>query len=648
MTQPVNTTLQTEIKQLLKNYPMDAVFHSLNNNPLAHINKQVKQRLGKKFSAHPQLVELTHTLSVFNQRFVQMNDGKLHSVNYHFSLAKQPLYFSYQLLYSTDALFEYVYLSLKFNDHNLLYLQLPLNDFIEEDELFINWQILLQQLNITKLSLSLILDFFAEILTPPEYQQHFANDGDTFLAAYTDIVKLAGLSTLEDKYQLTDFIAKDIKAESGRKSSAREREITIANETLACFHKYLQLATLAEQLARQHHGLTNELTFVIKQTIENSLKAKLIDKLEPTKEYKLIAFIKGLSIIKLVVHSTLDDDIAAFKALSKDLVVGETFERKISFTTASGQLFYCEYIYDREEVIECLISVEGANLDLVSPNPVDVKQCLSALRLTAIDTDLLAECLAILFAPVSTYADVEDTLKEQLLNALNCTSQFNENDSESELLTKLANNSIDFADLPSSLRNTQDFVIAAIQCMDKKNYFANPILECANNKMRDSKSVVLASIQAAPYTLKFASQRLRADKQVVMAAVQVQGLALCWASSALRDDDEVVMAATAENGNALTYASERLQANREIGEQAVSNAGEALTYCSKELQDDKALVKVAVANDCKALSYANARLQDDGEIALLAMQQDPIAFAFISERLQSDNRLLNQAGIIVA
>jgi hypothetical protein len=48
------------------------------------------------------------------------------------------------------------------------------------------------------------------------------------------------------------------------------------------------------------------------------------------------------------------------------------------------------------------------------------------------------------------------------------------------------------------------------------------------------------------------------------------------------------------------------------------------------------------------LSYANARLQDDGEIALLAMQQDPIAFAFISERLQSDNRLLNQAGIIVA
>ncbi|WP_422137804.1 DUF4116 domain-containing protein [Endozoicomonas sp. ALC020] len=87
-------------------------------------------------------------------------------------------------------------------------------------------------------------------------------------------------------------------------------------------------------------------------------------------------------------------------------------------------------------------------------------------------------------------------------------------------------------------------------------------IECASQRIRNDKDLMLAALEIHPYSLKYVSEKLRSDKQVVLTAVTGDGSSLQYASTKLRDNEEVVKAAIKHDSAALEYASDRIRSDK--------------------------------------------------------------------------------------
>lgn len=201
------------------------------------------------------------------------------------------------------------------------------------------------------------------------------------------------------------------------------------------------------------------------------------------------------------------------------------------------------------------------------------------------------------------------------------------------------------------------------------------------SSMREDKDIVLASVQVDNLTLRYASESLRNDADIISASLKEDFSAIPWIggeyvlkspklkelvikelnngnlslkdlSQVIRDDESIVLAAVHKDGSALKYASERLKGNIDIVLAAKSTNIMNLEYASNTLQasqlvsfkDENALIaKLRSKTENLKLTDLPLILRDYPEIVIAALAKDGMALKYASDKLRSDPKILSAA-----
>lgn len=132
-------------------------------------------------------------------------------------------------------------------------------------------------------------------------------------------------------------------------------------------------------------------------------------------------------------------------------------------------------------------------------------------------------------------------------------------DNYEPMLTAIRDNVYALDLIPASLKESRDFMLAAV----KRNGSA---LGVAAPSVAEDPEVTLAAIQQNVYALRYAPQVFRESYDFMLAAVRQNAQALYYASEKLKSNDKFLLAALQQDHCTLQYAPKRFQAKLSKGE----------------------------------------------------------------------------------
>jgi hypothetical protein len=205
-------------------------------------------------------------------------------------------------------------------------------------------------------------------------------------------------------------------------------------------------------------------------------------------------------------------------------------------------------------------------------------------------------------------------------------------DDEIFALEQVRKNGLTLRHMSKRLQNNKEVVLTAT--------LHNPAaFTSASEPLRNSESFTCEVIRARKddLVLKYVAQRLRNSKTVLLAAIEQNGLALEWAGDVPRSSRQVVKAAVLKNRFAFMYAGSKLQNNKEFVLELIALEPRIIRLLSKELQEDLD-IKEAL-NKAHAINLTN---WDDEAFVLAKVLENPFLFKHASSRLKRNREFVLQ------